>query len=87
MVVFDIQLVFLLGVLENLWEIVCKNQFNMEISNFGDLWMIKIVVGEKVKDFMFKIGEEFDFVFLIGQFLKVKGRDGNCCKWFDICYY
>lgn len=59
----------------------------MEISNFGDLWMIKIVVGEKVKDFMFKIGEEFDFVFLIGQFLKVKGRKGNCCKWFDICYY
>lgn len=59
----------------------------MEISNFGDLWMIKIVVGEKVKDFMFKIGEEFDFVFLIGQFLKVKGREGNGCKWFDICYY
>lgn len=54
----------------------------MEISNFGDLWMIKIVVGEKVKDFMFKIGEEFDFVFLIGQFLKVKGREGNY-----ICYY
>lgn len=52
----------------------------MEISNFGDFWMIKIVVGEKVKDFMFKIGEEFDFVFLIGQFLKVKGREGNCYK-------
>lgn len=59
----------------------------MEISNSGDSWTIKTVVGEKVKDSTFKIGEEFDSVSLTGQPLKVKGREGNCCKWPDICYH
>lgn len=59
----------------------------MEISNSADSWTIKTVVGEKVKDSTFKIGEEFDSVSLTGQPLKVKGREGNCCKWSDICYH
>lgn len=42
----------------------------MEISNSGDSWTIKTVVGEKVKDSTFKIGEEFDSVSLTGQPLK-----------------
>lgn len=60
-----------LGVPENLREIARKNQPNMEISNAGDSWTIKTVVGEKVKDSTFKIGEEFDSVSLTGQALKV----------------
>lgn len=71
---------FLSGVPENLREIARKNQPNMEISNSGDSWTIKTVVGEKVKDSTFKIGEEFDSVSLTGQPLKVKGREGNCDK-------
>lgn len=58
------------GVPENLREIARKNQPNMEISNSGDSWTIKTVVGEKVKDSTFKIGEEFDSVSLTGQPLK-----------------
>lgn len=78
---------YLSGVPENLREIARKNQPNMEISNSGDSWTIKTVVGEKVKDSTFKIGEEFDSVSLTGQPLKVKGREGNCCKWSDTCYH
>lgn len=67
---------FLSGVPENLREIARKNQPNMEISNSGDSWTIKTVVGEKVKDSTFKIGEEFDSVSLTGQPLKVN-QGGN----------
>ncbi|XP_062590150.1 fatty acid-binding protein, adipocyte-like [Saccostrea cucullata] len=58
------------GVPENLREIARKNQPNMEISNSGDTWTIKTVVGEKMKDSTFKLGEEFDSVSLTGQPLK-----------------
>ncbi|XP_061197257.1 fatty acid-binding protein, adipocyte-like [Saccostrea echinata] len=58
------------GVPENLREIARTNQPNMEISNSGETWTIKTVVGEKMKDSTFRLGEEFDSVSLTGQPLK-----------------
>ena len=48
-----------------------KYQPNMEISNAGDLWTIKIFTGKRVKVSIFKIGEEFEEFSLTGQALKV----------------
>ncbi|XP_052075153.1 fatty acid-binding protein, heart-like [Mytilus californianus] len=66
------------GVPENLREVARKNQPTMEISQNGDNWSIKTIVGDKIKDSTFTIGQEFQSTSLIGQPLKcVVTMDGD----------
>ena len=61
----------LAGVPENLREVAKNSQPSLEISNAGDSWTLKTVVGDKVKDTTFSLGQEFDSKSLTGQDLKV----------------
>ena len=59
------------GVPEQLREVARKNQPTMNISQNGDDWSIKTIVGDKIKDSSFKIGQEFESKSLVGTPLKV----------------
>ena len=59
------------GVPEQLREVARKNQPTMDISQNGDDWSIKTIVGDKIKDSCFKIGQEFESKSLVGTPLKV----------------